>query len=180
MRCNKTPWSHSHCFPISFAGQPDLLWPWYSLVSGCFWERNFSRCFWVRVFSRRFRDRIFSGSFRVRAVCCHLWIGVFCLGVQEKQTPTEKMPDSIALGEGMCYIARRGMAIRVNTLCPDYSIKRLKCFGSKKNSRAKTTDVSWEMHNDVKFGFVEPAVCPPCRTQEKVFNLCGQEGLELV
>lgn len=74
------------------------------------------------------------------------------------------MADSVALSKGMCDIARRGMAIRMNTLSPDYGVERFKSFGRKKDGRPKPTNVSWKVYEYVEFWFVEPAVRPASGT----------------
>lgn len=70
------------------------------------------------------------------------------------------MTDSVALCEGMCDIAGRGMSVRMDTLGTDYGIERFKCLCREENGWSKTADMGGKVYHNVKFRLVEPTVRP--------------------
>jgi hypothetical protein len=66
----------------------------------------------------------------------------------------------------------------MHTLGTDNGIKRFKCLRGKQDGGTKSTNVYWEMQENVKLWLIEPVDCPSGSTEKEMFDFMVQKGLK--
>jgi hypothetical protein len=98
---------------------------------------------------------------------------------EEVASTAEEMSDTAVVCKCNGNIPGGCKTIRMDTLAPNDSVKRLKSLRCEKNCRAKASNICREVENKVKFGFIEPAWCPANYAIQKVCDCSLETGLNI-